>query len=301
MKTVQVIGAAIMDILVSGADASVFHSGSFPTSGIRMSYGGDALNEAIVLRHLGVPVRLETVIGNDEAGGAVLRRMESAGLSTEAVHIRTGLRTGINVVLIDREGERSFLTDPASSLRQLGMEDIALPFPDDVGIVSLASMFVSPLLGISEMEAIFRQAKAQGMITCADMTRCKNGETSEMMASVLQYVDYLLPNESEAMRLTGCADAETAAEALLQAGTGTVIVKCGARGCYVKTTGRSFWADALPNVPCIDSTGAGDSFAAGFLSGLARELPLEECLALANQCGAKAIQHVGATTWTETE
>ena len=301
MKKVLVLGAAIVDILVSQADESVFRTGSSPTGGIRMSYGGDALNEAIALRHLGVPVRLETVIGDDEAGKSVLQKMETANLATEGIHIRKGLRTGINVVLIDREGERSFLTDPASSLRQLGMEDIALPFPDDVGIVSLASMFVSPPLGIAEMEAIFRQAKVQGMITCADMTRCKNGETPEVMAPMLQYVDYLLPNESEAMRLTGYADAATAAEALHQAGAGTVIVKCGAKGCYVKTTGRSFWADAVPNIPCIDSTGAGDSFAAGFLSGLARELPPEECLALANQCGAKAIQHVGATTWTETE
>ena len=59
MKKVLVMGAAIVDILVSQADESVFRTGSSPTGGIRMSYGGDALNEAIALRHLGVPVRLE--------------------------------------------------------------------------------------------------------------------------------------------------------------------------------------------------------------------------------------------------
>lgn len=299
MKKVTVIGAAIVDILVSEADASVFRTGSSPTGGIRMSYGGDALNEAIVLRHLGVPVRLETVIGDDEAGRSVLQKMTAAGLDTVGVQIQQGLRTGINVVLIDSDGERSFLTDPAGSLRQLGMEHITLPFPEDVGILSLASMFVSPLLGITEMADIFRQAKAQGITTCADMTRCKHGETPEVMAPVLQYVDYLLPNESEAMRLTGLAHAEAAAEALHRAGAGTVIVKCGARGCYVKSAERSFWAEAEKNIPCVDSTGAGDSFAAGFLSGLAQDLPLEECIALANRCGAKAIQQVGATAWTE--
>ena len=299
MKKVQVIGAAIVDILVSGADESVFHTGSSPTGGIRMSYGGDALNEAVVLRHLGVPVRLETVIGDDEAGKSVLQKITAAGVDTAGVHIRKGLRTGINVVLIDHRGERSFLTDPAGSLRQLGPEDITLPLPEDIGILSLASIFVSPLLGIQEMETLFRQAKVQGITTCADMTRCKHGETPEVMAPVLRYVDYLLPNESEAMRLTGCATVEAAADALHRAGAGTVIVKCGAKGCYAKTAERSFWAEAEQNIPCVDSTGAGDSFAAGFLCGLAQELPLEACIALANQCGAKAIQRVGATAWTE--
>jgi len=299
MKKVAVVGAAIVDILVSEADESVFRTGSSPTGGIRMSYGGDALNEAIVLRHLGVPVRLETVIGDDEAGKSVLQKMVAAGLDTDGVQIRKGLRTGINVVLIDHTGERSFLTDPAGSLRQLGMEDITLPVPKDIGILSLASMFVSPLLGTQEMETLFRQAKAQGIITCADMTRCKNGETPEVMAPVLQYVDYLLPNESEAARLTGFETAEAAADALHHAGAGTVIVKCGAKGCYVKTAERSFWTEAEPDIPCVDSTGAGDSFAAGFLCGLAQDLPLEDCITLANRCGAKAVQQVGATAWTE--
>lgn len=299
MKKVLVIGAAIIDILVSGADEAVFRTGTHPTEGIRLSYGGDALNEATGLAHLGVPVRLETVVGDDEAGRAVLRRMEAAGIPAEGVHIRSGLRTGVNVVLVRPDGERSFLTDPHGSLRALEMADITLPYPDDIGIVCFASLFVSPHLGISQMAELFRQAKSQGLITCADTLRSKRGERAADMAPLLTQLDYLVPSEDEALFLTGMETPEAAADEFLRGGAGTVIVKCGARGCYVKTGGAAYWVAAEPDVPCVDTTGAGDSFMAGFLSGLARELPLPDCVALGNRCGAKAVQHVGATTWTE--
>ena len=295
MKKITVIGAAIVDILVSNADERVFQTGSSPTDGILMSYGGDALNEATVLHKLGAPVRLQTVLGKDGAGEAVLRRMESLGLDTQDVRIRDNLRTSINVVLISPDGERSFLTDPHASMRQLRPEDLTIP--EDTDILSLASIFVFPLLKTGELRTLFAQAKERGITVCADMTTRKNGETVEDLAPALSLVDYLFPNEKEAMLLTGAATVEAAAEALSHAGVGTVVIKCGARGCYVQTKGLSFWSPAEEGVVCVDTTGAGDSFVGGFLSCLARELPLEECAAFANRCGARAVEHVGATAW----
>lgn len=297
MKQVQIIGAAIVDILVSQADEAVFQTGSSPTEGIFLSYGGDALNEATVLQRLDVPVRLETVIGKDEAGEAVCRRMDAVGLDKSGLHIREDLRTSINVVLIKQDGERCFLTDSRASMRQLRLEDITMPFPAETGILCLASIFVFPQLKTGEMETIFRQAKAQGITVCADMTKRKNGETVADIAPALAYVDYLFPNEAEAMLVTGKDTVEDAAEALLQTGVGTVVVKCGGKGCYVRSNSAAFWASAVENVHCVDTTGAGDSFVGGFLYGLANAFPLEECVRLANRYGAKAVEQVGATAW----
>ena len=99
------------------------------------------------------------------------------------------------------------------------------------------------------------------------------------------------------MLLTGQPTVEAAADALFRAGVGTVVIKCGDRGCYVQTEGRCFWSPAEAGVACVDTTGAGDSFVGGFLSCLAQDLPLEACLAFANRCGARAVEHVGATAW----
>lgn len=297
MKKVEIIGAAIVDVLVTPADERVFAIGSCPAEQIVMTYGGDALNEATVLHKLGGNVHLETLLGQDEAGQAVLRRMEQVGLETSGVHIRHDLQTSVNVVLVKPGGERCFLTDPHASQRKIRLEDITMPFPADVEILCFASMFVFPMMRTAEMAAVFRQAKEQGILVCADMTKRKNGECTADVAQALQYVDYLFPNDAEAMLLTGKDTVEGAALDLLSAGVGTVVVKCGRKGCYIKTREREFWAPAEANVACVDTTGAGDSFVGGFLYGLSRGLPLEECARTANRCGAKAVQQVGATTW----
>ena len=153
MKKVQIIGAAIVDVLVSPADERVFEIGSCPAERIVMSYGGDALNEATVLKALGGDVRLRTVLGDDEAGRAVLRRMEQVGLDTAQTTVREDFHTSVNVVLVKPDGQRCFLTDPGASQRKLRLEDIPLPLPADTGILCFASMFVFPQMKAAEMAA----------------------------------------------------------------------------------------------------------------------------------------------------
>ena len=297
MKKVRILGAAIVDVLVSPADERVFAIGSCPADRIIMSYGGDALNEATVLRCLGGNVQLHTILGDDEAGRAVMRRMEQVGLDTGEARMSPDLRTSVNVVLVKSGGERCFLTDPGASQRQLRLSDIPHPFPADTDIICFASMFVFPQMKAGEMAEVFRRAKEQGITVCADMTKRKNGECTDDVAEALRYVDYLFPNDAEAMLLTGKSTPEEAAADLRRVGVGTVVVKCGARGCYVTNEAGSFWVPAEENVAVMDSTGAGDSFVGGFLYALSQDLPLEECARMACRCGAQAVQKIGATTW----
>ena len=299
MKKVQIIGAAIVDVLVSPADERVFEIGSCPAERIVISYGGDALNEATVLKALGGDVRLRTVLGDDEAGRAVLRRMEQVGLDTAQTAIRDDFHTSVNVVLVKPDGQRCFLTDPGASQRKLRLEDIPLPLPADTGILCFASIFVFPQMKTAEMAEVFRAAKEQGITVCADMTKRKNGETTADVAQALRYIDYLFPNDAEAMLLTGKGSPEEAAADLLNAGVGTVVVKCGPKGCYIANREGSFWVAAEENVTVVDTTGAGDSFVGGFLYALSNDLPLQECARIANSCGAKAVQKIGATAWVD--
>ena len=297
MKKVDIIGASIVDVLVTPADERVFETGSYPADKIVMSYGGDALNEATVLHKLGGDVRLNTLLGDDEAGKAVLRRIEQVGLDTKCIQIKNDMRTSVNVVLVKPSGERCFLTDPQASQRRLQMEDIALPFAEDTEILCFASIFVFPMMKTKEMAEVFREAKEQGILVCADMTKRKNGECTADVAEALKYVDYLFPNDAEAMLLTGKESVEEAVADLIDAGVSNVVIKCGEKGCYIRTSEEEFWVAAEEKVECIDTTGAGDSFVGGFLYALSNDMNLKECAAMANRCGAKAVQHIGATTW----
>lgn len=294
---ITIIGAAIIDILARPVDRDMFEKGSMPVQDMRMYIGGDAANEALVLAGLGKEVQLWTVLGKDMAGRMILEYLREKGVSVDDSCVTEDMVTGINTVLVQKNGERSFLTNPNGSLRKLGIEHIHLPFAEDTKILCLASMFVSPLLTVNELEQIFRAAKEQGITVCADMTSCKNHETTRDMAPALRYVDYLFPNEEEAKLLTRKDSVEEAAEELQKAGVSHVVIKCGKRGCYAATQTETFWAPAVGQVRCVDTTGAGDSFAGGFLAALSEGKTIRECADFANQCGARAVEAVGATAW----
>lgn len=275
----------------------VFEIGSASMEDIRMSTGGDGLNEALILAKLGKKIRFETVVGRDFAGGLIIERCRKAGIEIADRQIRSDIPTGINIVLVDEEGERSFLTNPKGSLRRLTLQDIQMPFETDIKILCFASIFVFPEIKTAELVQIFSQAKKQGIIICADMTKRKYGETLEDMKEAFSYIDYLIPNIEEACLLTGEKDVECAAGKMICAGVKNVIIKCGKRGCFVKTAWESYRVPAKESVCCVDTTGAGDSFAAGFICALSEGKSLYKCAIFANECGARAVQVTGATEW----
>ncbi len=295
-KTVTVIGAAIVDVLVGPVNASVFDKGSQAMEMSEMTFGGDALNEAVALSKLGVSVELVSKVGQDEAGTRVVHFLEKNGVDTSKVIQEEDLITGINVVLIDDKGERHFLTNPQSSLRKLALTDVEAYIEQAADIVSFASMFVSPLLDIPAMEQLFCQIKSKpGRMLVADMTKAKNGERLEDLTGLLPYVNYLLANEAEVAMLTGCDDTRKNVELLLSLGAQCVIIKRGSKGCLIGTSEAVTDIPAYPVEQMVDTTGAGDCFAAGFLWGLTQGMSLEECGYMACAVASCVVECVGAT------
>ena len=199
-------------------------------------------------------------------------------------------------MLLDEKGERHFLTNPQGSLRKLALEDI-LPYADAMGeIVSFASMFVSPLLDISAMKQLFARIKEKpGRVLVADMTKAKKGEKLEDIKCLLPYIDYILPNEDEIALLTGICDSRKNAELLVEAGVGCAVVKCGAKGCIIATKEAVLEVPACSIKELVDTTGAGDCFAAGFLWALSEGYSLEDCGRMACAVASCSVEKVGAT------
>lgn len=296
---ILIIGAAIIDVLARPVDESVFRTGSLPAEEIRMSTGGDALNEATVLARLGKRVKLATVIGNDMAGRMLKEHCAAEGIILEDSCVCDDMDTGVNIVLVENNGERSFLTNPRGSLRRLSLSHIKMPFSSDTKILCFASIFVSPEIDTDGLRRLFKTAKEQGITVCADMTKRKNKETAEDLAPAFAHVDYLFANADEASLITGAEHPEESAARLVRTGAANVVVKCGGDGCLVRSTEACFVIPAEPGVRCVDTTGAGDSFVAGFLSALSEGRTLKECAEYANKCGALAVASVGATEWSK--
>lgn len=295
-KEITVIGPAIIDVLAGPADENVFQTGSQAMNMTKLSFGGDALNESVVLSRMGKQVELISKVGNDEAGARVLDYIKANGLAADSIRIEENLATGINIVLIDKDGERHFLTNPEGSLRKLTERDI-LPYLEGAAdIVCFASMFVSPLIDINAMERVFWKIKEKpGRILVVDMTKAKNGERMEDIKKLLPYVDYILPNQDEIALLTGKAEPLQNAKLLVEAGVSCAVVKCGSNGCIIHTKDVTYDIPAYPVKEAVDTTGAGDCFAAGFLWGLSSGMNLDECGRFACAAASCAVEAVGAT------
>ena len=300
MNRFSIIGAAHLDALVEGIDENALHLGSAPAERIRLGFGGDALNEAVTLARLGGAVDLVSKIGTDNAGDMVLDFCRTSALPTQHIQREDGLSTSLNIVLIDQNGERRFITDPNSSLRALKLADV-MPLVDSLApVVCFASMFVFPRFGAEELATLFSAIKQKGCLLAADMTKRKHGERLADLAQVWPHLDILFANAEEAGLLTSATDVPLMAQEMRNSGVGCVVVKTGARGCYVASGAFTGAVGGCISRTCVDTTGAGDNFAAAFLFAHAAGRNPEDCACFANAVASICVEHLGATAHTIT-
>lgn len=294
MTRATIIGHAIIDVVAGPVGEELFETGSIPMQDIKMTYGGNGYNEASALSALGVDVNLISKLGNDEAGMKVLDKLVSLGVDTRSVILEDGLTTSINVVLFDEKGERRFLTNPSGSQRKLSKQDVLPALVNMADIVCFSCMFVSPLYDISSMKVTFAEIKKKGKTLVVDMTKPKNGETIDNLKELLPYIDYFLPNEEE-LKLLCCEEIDQAAQMLLAGGVKCVVVKVGGKGCRVYKQNEIYVVPAYKVEKAVDTTGAGDSFVAGFIYGLVNDMTLLDCARFGNATASCSVEHIGAT------
>lgn len=292
MSSINVIGAACVDLLITGVDQERFFSGKHKVSKIETSFGGDALNEAFVLNALHDDVSLKTVLGKDAYGDLILNELNKRNIGYEKDILKENIDTYLSLVLIDRDGQRSFVGPENGSSRLLDIDDIRID--EDCKIVSFASLFISKMMDSDKYETLFSMIKEKEIVLCVDTSTPKNNENAKDL-SYLKYIDYFFCNESEAYALCDCDDPYVCEKILCDSGIRHVIIKLGEKGCLCQ--GKIYPPER--NIRCIDSTGAGDSFVSGFIHFLNNGKGIEECIAFANRCGTKACEYIGATTWLE--
>ena len=296
MNEILILGAAIGDVLVYPARAEMLNCPS-SAARVRVSTGGDALNESTVLARLGHAPALGTVLGADDMAKLIEAHCAREGVRLIA-QVNPEIDTGVNVVLVEEGGERRFITNPQGSLRRFSLEDARAILNDDAfsecRMLCLARMFVSPELPLADMAALFAHARAAGKIVCADATRCKNGETLADAAGALSQLDYFFPNAEEARLLTGAQDDREAARLLNGAGAKNAVIKRGGAGCLIANAEGQIAVPAY-RTNCVDTTGAGDTFSAAFQAALLEGRGIAECGAFACAAASICVENLSAT------
>lgn len=290
------LGAAIVDIILQPVSRNIFDIESYPIEKIKMTIGGDALNEATIISRLGYKTGVISCIGSDAAGNFILESCKNDNIDVEGIKIVKEIDTSINIGLVTDNGERTFVTNRNGSLWKTNIEHINFDKMKQAKILSLASIFNNPLLDGKALVNIFKIAKENNMTICADMIKPRLGETLNDIKESLQFIDYFFPNYEEAKLLTGKTKYDEIADVLLKCGIKNVVIKTGKEGCFIKNNERTIVIPAVKGIKAIDTTGAGDNFASGFISAILKGKNLEECGIYANATAAISVQYVGATT-----
>jgi len=264
---------------------------------MEMTIGGDAINEATILCRLGHVARLVSLIGRDAVGQQIIDHCGENGIDTEFLKIDPTATTAINIGLIRPGGERIYISNRNGTTWKFNLSDIDLCAISNAKILCFASIFNSPLFDNNALTTLFSLAKQRGMTVCADIKDSRFGETLDDIKGALSYVDYFFPNYDEARKLTDKIHIDDVADVILDCGVQTVVIKQGKEGCFVKTRrGETHQIPAYPRSNCVDTTGAGDNFAAGFICALLEGKSLVDCGEFANVVASLAVESIGATT-----
>lgn len=255
--------------------------------------GGSAANTAAVAAALAVPVSFIGKVGDDPEGALFAAGMREAGVAVP-VGAAPGLPTSRCVVAVTPDGERSMSTH-LGACQSLCTAEVDAGLCAEAGFLFLEGYAWSSDRLAAPCRTALRAARDAGRrvaVTVSDPSIAKREAEAFLGLAEEGEADLFFANRAEALALTGTGDVGSAVEAL-RARPGTWVVTLSGDGCLVVREGR---ADAYPAHPAtvVDTTGAGDAFAGGFLAALCHGMGLGRAAGLASFCAAHVIARVGA-------
>jgi len=245
---------------------------------------------------LGNKTALISLVGDDAAGRYIMDFCAENNIDTSGVCVDASIDTSINIGLVREDGERTFLSSRSGSQWKMSLEHVDFEMFPGAKLLTLASIFNNPLLDNDTLVKIFRAAKEHGLIICADMIKNRFGEKLADIREALPYLDYFFPNYEEASALTGIAEIESIADALLGCGVKNVVIKNGRQGCFIKTGSEAITVPAYLGAVVADAIGAGDNFVAGFITAILEGTELATCAQYANVVASISVESMGATS-----
>lgn len=278
-----VVGSLNMD-LVLGVPALPSPGQTLLSRSRDRSPGGKGANQAVALGRLGARVAMVGAVGDDPDGADLVAALEAAGVSTGHVARRSGDQTGLAVVCVTPDGDNAIVVASGANAT-VGPGEVAAAAPALAGAGLLLLQLEIPPETVLAAARAGREAGALVVLNAAP--------ARELPAGLLGEVDVLVVNAGEAAELAGDGDPRDAATRLLGQGPATVVVTLGGEGCLVAKDRGMARLPADP-VQVVDTTGAGDCFAAALGFGLAEGRDSRAAARFATAAAALAVTRPGA-------
>jgi sugar/nucleoside kinase (ribokinase family) len=293
---VLVIGELNVDIVATGLRGFPEIGAEILAQDCELTLGSASAIFAVGMSKLGHPVTFVSQVGRDTFGDFCITALKQLGIATSNVLRKANEKTGVTLALSGKQ-DRALITYPGAiaSLTADRVNDSLLRQHDHL---HLTSYYLQKRLQPRFAE-ILQRAKALGLTTSFDPNSDPSDRWNSAINSVLKYTDTLFVNERESIKLT---KAKTAAAALKMLGAKApcVVIKRGPKGA-IAVQDNELFTDSGFRVKALDTTGAGDSFDAGFLSAYLMKQPVSECLRVGNACGVLSAISIGGTAGQPTQ
>ncbi|MEX2216898.1 MAG: carbohydrate kinase family protein [Phycisphaeraceae bacterium] len=294
-----VAGSCVVDLLCRPVDLSkpIGYGALHETEPVLLTGGGITSNSGITMARMGMKVAVLSYVGKDAWAPVIRNLYKSEGVDDAPLLTHPTAATSTTVVAIDAAGERSFL-------HCVGAPKLinAAAFLDQIELFKRTRMLLVGYYSLmpnleSDLPEVFRQVRAQGCKTALDAAGA--GGSMQPLDRILPQLDVYVPSLGEAIHQTGVEDPKRIIEIYRGCGApGLLGVKLGKQGVLLSPTANEYLQIpiATPPGPVVDTTGAGDSFYAGLLTGLLKGLPVEQAGKLGAAAGAICVTAIGGCT-----
>lgn len=296
MNYPQVVGLGAMNMDYFYRVQEIITEGEAPVTEFHSWPGGSAANTIYALAKLGVSTGFVGAVGDDPEGTKLIADLSGVGVDTGPIRVKSGFPSGRILALVDALGRRALYAMPGAN-NHLAPHDLDLAYinPPTAGQWLHLSAFVGQAQFQLQLNLVASLPPQVQLSLSPGALYARRGLRE--LAPLLSRVRCLFLNRTEVEQIGG-GPLPKAAKACLNAGCAMVVVTLGAdkkEVCRVYTArGEQKFPRRLPLVPVVDTTGAGDAFAAGFLFGLLRGKEMEQCAVMGEILAQECIKTLGA-------
>ncbi len=286
-----VVGELNVDLILTGVPSLPEIGKEKIVKDMNFTMGSASAIFASNIAKLGMDVGFIGKIGNDDFGEFMLKNLKEKNVDVSSIIKDDTLKTGITVSL-SFPHDYAMLTYPGA-MDYLTIDDINFDHIKNAKHMYLANYFLQP--GMYDGWALlFKRSKDIGLSTSFDPGWDPAEKWDRAIFEILKNVDVFLPNKQEALNITGSNDVESALD-MLSKSVKTVVIKLGSKGAIAKE-GNKIVKSNVFKINVVDTTGAGDSFNAGYIYKYLKGASVEDCLIFGSACGAIATTKIGGTT-----
>jgi sugar/nucleoside kinase (ribokinase family) len=299
MSDIVNVGICCVDAIAQTIDDYPPPGGLRLFNNLTLTTGGNAVNCSIALAKMGIACDAVVKVGNDALGEFVVGELKKYGVGTAGVIHSNGIHTPFTFASIFTGGQRSFFHTMGAN-GTLCYQDINLDVIRGAKFCFVTGTMVMATFDGEQTAHLLKDAQKLGAKTLLDtvyLDSASRDQWQQIIYPALPVLDYFIPSQPEAKAITGLSDPSDISKAFQDRGCRNVAVKLDEKGAFCRdATGTETFVPAYKVDKVVDTTGAGDSWCAGFICGLHEGLSMPEAALLGNATAAHCIQAPGAST-----